>query len=352
MSRIDTQVKVRGFRIELGDIESMLSDHSSVDKCVAAVREDQPGDVRLVGYIVAKAGMEATASDLRIHLRTKLPDYMVPQHFVELEELPLTPAGKVDRRHLPVPDSEGSLLATEYIAPRNETEEALVNIWQDLIGVSRIGIHDNFFDIGGHSLLATQVVSRIEKVFSQKISLHQFFAMPTVAELASLVCAKPTDGRNQTADKAFLKSLIPLRSKMDELLLSSAQQRLWYLDQLEPNTAVYNIPWALQLCGVLNIDALKKCLNEVVNRHEILRTTFRIENEQPLQIIASSLSLDVPLIDLQNNPSNEGWQSLRHLLKSEAQIPSDLARGPLIRAVIIKLSEEEHVFLFIAHHIV
>ncbi|MCP4259969.1 MAG: non-ribosomal peptide synthetase, partial [Planctomycetes bacterium] len=153
-----------------------------------------------------------------------------------------------------------------------------------------------------------------------------------------------------TRPSTFLS--IPKRSESEQPILASTQQRLWYLDQLEPNTAVYNIPSAFMFSGIINLETLKKSINEIIRRHEVLRTRFDIENGQPLQVIASSLSLDVPLIDLQNNPPNERWQSLRHLLKSEAQIPSDLARGPLIRAVIIKLSEEEHVFLFIAHHIV
>ncbi len=185
LSRLDTQVKVRGFRIELGEIESVLSDHPLVDECVVTVREDQPGDVRLVGYNVVKAGMEMTASDLRTHLRTKLPDYMIPQHFVQLEELPLTPAGKVDRKNLPAPDSEGSLSSTdEYVAPRNETEETLASIWRDVIGVSRVGIHDNFFDIGGHSLLALRLISRINQAYQLKLPLRQLFDMPTILEFA------------------------------------------------------------------------------------------------------------------------------------------------------------------------
>ncbi|MCP4259970.1 MAG: non-ribosomal peptide synthetase, partial [Planctomycetes bacterium] len=201
------------FRIELGEIESVLSDHSSVDKCVAAVREDQPGDVRLVGYIVAKAGMEATASDLRIHLRTKLPDYMVPQHFVELEELPLTPAGKVDRKNLPAPDSEGSLSATEYVAPCNETEEALANIWQDVIGVSRIGIHDNFFDIGGHSLLALQLISQVNQAFQLQLPLRQLFDTPTIAEFALSVEDILFDEINSLTDEETEKLLMDVKSK-------------------------------------------------------------------------------------------------------------------------------------------
>jgi amino acid adenylation domain-containing protein len=207
LSRIDTQVKVRGFRIELGEIESVLSDHPSLDKCVAAVREDQPGDVRLVGYIVPRNGREVAVSDLRSHLKTKLPDYMVPQHFVELEEFPLTPAGKVDRKNLPAPDGEGSLSATEYVAPRNETEEALATIWQDLIGVSRIGIHENFFDIGGHSLLALQLISQVNQAFHLQLPLRQLFDTPTIAEFALSVENILFDEINSLTDEEAEKLL-------------------------------------------------------------------------------------------------------------------------------------------------
>ena len=184
LSRMDTQVKVRGFRIELGEIESVLSAHPSVDKCAAAVREDQPGDVRLVGYIVVKDGEEARASDLRSHLRSQLPDYMVPQHFIELEELPLTPAGKVDRKHLPTLFSDGAITDAEYVAPRNETEEMLATMWQEVIGVRQIGTHENFFDIGGNSLLALQLIFRISQTFRLQLPLRQLFDTPTIIEFA------------------------------------------------------------------------------------------------------------------------------------------------------------------------
>jgi acyl carrier protein len=190
LGRIDNQIKLRGFRIELGELESVLSNHPSVDKCVAAVREDQPGDARLVGYVVPKTGMEIRASDLKNHLRTKLPDYMVPQHFVELEELPLTPAGKVDSKHLPSPDQTSSHKTDGFVAPRDTLEVQLATLWKKTIGVESIGVTDNFFDIGGHSLLAVRLFSHIEKMIGAKLPLALLYQAPTVEQLSAILKEK------------------------------------------------------------------------------------------------------------------------------------------------------------------
>jgi thioesterase domain-containing protein/acyl carrier protein len=190
LSRIDSQVKIRGFRIELGEIESVLSEHASVKECVAAVREDKPGDVRLVGYIVPRGGTEVNVADLRSHLRTMLPEYMVPQHFIELAELPLTPAGKVDRKHLPTPDSDDFLSASEYVAPRDTIELQLTKLWEKHLGITPISVNDNFFDIGGHSLLAVQLFTEIEKAIGKRLPLAILFQAPSISELASIIRQK------------------------------------------------------------------------------------------------------------------------------------------------------------------
>jgi amino acid adenylation domain-containing protein len=187
VARIGTQVKVRGFRIELGEIESILSEHRSVNKCVASVREDQPGDVRLIAYIVAKDSEEISTTSIRKHLRNKLPEYMVPQHYIALEELPLTPAGKVDRKNLPKPERDFAMESSEYVAPNNEIEEILAGIWQELLGVNRIGIDENFFDIGGNSLIALRLMHRINDNFQVNLPVRQLFETPSVSELASSV---------------------------------------------------------------------------------------------------------------------------------------------------------------------
>lgn len=187
IARIGTQVKVRGFRIELGEIESILSEHQAVEKCVASVREDQPGDVRLISYIVAKDSEKIDAASLRSHLRAKLPDYMVPQQFITLDELPLTPAGKVDRKNLPKPVGDLTMTSSEYVAPNNQVEEILAGIWQELLGVNRISIEENFFTIGGNSLIALRLIHRINDNFQLNLPVRQLFETPTVNELASSV---------------------------------------------------------------------------------------------------------------------------------------------------------------------
>jgi acyl carrier protein len=198
LSRIDTQVKVRGFRIELGEIESVLSDHPSVDKCVATVREDSPGDVRLIGYIVAKDKNALDVTSLRNHLRIKLPDYMIPQHFIDLEALPLTPAGKVDRKNLPAPEKDRSKLKPAYVAPSNDFERAITAIWQDVLKIEKIGIDDNFFDLGGHSLRLAQVHSKLRKEISANIKMLELFRYPTIGSLADYLSR---DGIDQEEHK-------------------------------------------------------------------------------------------------------------------------------------------------------
>lgn len=206
LSRIDTQVKVRGFRIELGEIESVLSDHPSVDKCVTAVREDSPGDVRLVGYIVAKHKNGLDVTSLRNHLRIKLPDYMVPQHFVDLEALPLTPAGKVDRKNLPAPETNRSNLEPAYVAPNSDFERAISAIWQDVLKIEKIGINDNFFDLGGHSLRLAQVHNKLRKELSADIKMLELFRYPTISSLADYLSRDGADqgGHKQTDDRTAI----------------------------------------------------------------------------------------------------------------------------------------------------
>ncbi|MCP4260582.1 MAG: amino acid adenylation domain-containing protein, partial [Planctomycetes bacterium] len=245
LSRIDTQVKVRGFRIELGEIESVLSDHSSVDKCVAAVREDQPGDVRLVGYIVAKADMEVAVSDLRNHLKTKLPDYMVPQHFVELEELPLTPAGKVDRKNLPPPDQTSAYRIDEYVAPHDVLELQLTKLWEKTIGVSPISVTDNFFDIGGHSLLAVRLFSRIEKTIGAKLPLALLYQASTIEQLAVFLKEK-----NWQAAWSCLVPIRPGGSKPPLFLIHGAGGNVLLYRQLVQHLGSDHPVYGLQAKGL------------------------------------------------------------------------------------------------------
>jgi amino acid adenylation domain-containing protein len=346
LGRADHQVKIRGFRIELGEIEAELGQHPSIREAVVLAREDVPNEKRLVAYVVADREPLPTTTDLRSFLKEKLPEYMVPVVFVLLDALPLTPNGKVDRRALPSPDRSRPELNKAFVAPRTPTEELLVEIWAQLLNIERVGIHDNFFDLGGHSLLATQLVSRVRETFQVEIPLRRLFEMLTVAGLAESIEAARQAGQNLLAPP-----ILPVPRNGD-LALSFAQQRLWFFDQLEPGLSAYNIPAAVRLKGPLNLAALEQSLNEIIKRHESLRTTFGKVEGRPTQVIAPTLTIKLPVVDLRNLPTNEQETEVRRLVTIEAQRPFDLSRGPLIRGSVLQLGDEEHVGLLTMHHIV
>ena len=232
------------------------------------------------------------------------------------------------------------------MAPRTPTEELLAEIWAKLLDIERVGIHDNFFDLGGHSLLATQVVSRMREAFEVEIPLRRLFEVPTVAGLAESIEAARRAGQNLQAPP-----ILPVPRDGD-LPLSFAQQRLWFIDQLEPGISAYNIPAAVRLKGPLNLAALEQSLNEIVKRHEALRTTFARWMDGPTQVIAPTLTITLPVVDLRELSESERETEVRRLVTAEAQRPFDLSRGPLLRVTLLRLGEEEHVGLLTMHHIV
>ncbi|MGA3164142.1 MAG: amino acid adenylation domain-containing protein [Verrucomicrobiota bacterium] len=346
LGRADHQVKIRGFRIELGEIEAVLGQHPAVREAVVVAREDSPGEKRLVAYVVAEREPLPTTTDLRNFLKEKLPEYMVPAVFVLLDALPLMPNGKIDRRALPSPDRSRPELDKAFVAPRTPTEELLAEIWAQLLDLERVGVHDNFFDLGGHSLLATQLVSRMREAFQVEIPLRRLFEVPTVAGLAESIEAARQAGPNLLAPP-----ILPVPRNGD-LALSFAQQRLWFFDQLEPGLSAYNIPAAVRLKGPLNLAALEQSLNEIVKRHESLRTTFGKVEGRPTQVIAPSLTIKLPVVDLRKLPASERETEVRRWVTAEAQRPFDLSQGPLVRGTVLRLGDEEHVGLLTMHHIV
>ncbi len=345
LGRIDNQVKIRGFRIELGEIETVLSQHGDVQVSCVIAREDTPGDKRLVAYVVAHQDCTPTISKLRQFLKAKLPEYMVPNAIVILESLPLTPNGKVDRRALPVPDLH-SEQKDKYVASRNPIEEMLALLWAQVLKVERVGIHDNFFELGGHSLLATQLVSHIRNILKVELPLRELFARATVAELAHLI------GQLQQQNLKLTSPPILPRAKNAELPLSFAQQRLWFLDQFESNSALYNIPLALRLVGTLRVTALEQSLHEIIVRHEALRTNFVIVDGKPSQIIYTETAWRMSVIDWQHLSTTEQEITSQQLVQRQAIQPFDLANQALITATLIVLSETEHVLLVCMHHVV
>jgi amino acid adenylation domain-containing protein len=345
LGRIDNQVKIRGFRIELGEIEAALSQHPVVRETVVIARENSAGDKQLVAYLVPHQEPAPTNSDLRHFLKAQLPDYMMPSAFVVLEALPLTPNGKVDRRALPQPELRPELEPT-FVAPRTPIEEILANIWGCVLGIEQVGIDDNFFELGGHSLLATQVISRVRNTLAVELPLRSLFETPTVASFAQQVENSLHSGQSISD-----QPLLPI-SRSSNLPLSFAQARLWFLDQLQPNSAFYNIPTALRLSGQLNVTALESNINEIIRRHEALRTNFTTIEGQPIQVIASTLELKLLFVDLQNLPFDEREVEAQRLATNEAQQPFDLEREPLVRVMVLQLGSSEYVFLLIVHHII
>ena len=337
VGRIDDQVKLRGFRIELGEIEATLAGLPGVEHALVMVRQFGNGDERLVAYLV---GAEQAAEHLRERLQASLPEYMLPSHYVFLERLPLNASGKVERRALPMPDTARS--TDNYSAPEGETETALAAMWAEALKTDRVGRHDNFFTLGGHSLMATQVVSRVRAQTGIEVPLRALFQAPTIAGLAMYLTRL-----SATAQAPILP--VP-RDQAPPL--SYAQQRFWFLDQIEPGNVAYNLPAALRLVGALDADALTRTLGEIVRRHEPLRTSFRLVDGAALQVIEPAIGFKIALTDLSALPHGEREARVQSLAQDEARTPFDLAAGPLIRARLLRLATDEHVFLLTMHHIV
>jgi amino acid adenylation domain-containing protein len=346
LGRSDYQVKVRGYRIELGEIESAISKHSSVQECVVTAREDVEGDKRLVAYVIPAADHAVDVAELRVWLKQRLPEYMVPAAVVELKAFPLTPNGKVDRKALPAPEYTRPELESEYQAARTPAEEMLSTIWAEVMKLTNVGVHDNFFELGGHSLLATQVVARIREVFEVELPLRALFEAPTIAGLAEKVTALESSAHGLTAP--------PLKPvpRNQPLPLSFAQQRLWFLDKLEPNNPLYNIPQLMRMKGALKAAALELAVNRVIARHESLRTSFPTVDGSPVQHIAASLTLTLNKTDLRLLPDTVRESEARRLALVEIGQPFDLQTGPLIRTMLLELTEQDHIFVLNTHHII
>ncbi|HEU0076267.1 MAG TPA: AMP-binding protein, partial [Longimicrobiaceae bacterium] len=343
--RTDFQVKVRGFRIELGEIEAALRSHPAVREAVALVREDEPGERRIAAYLVPADGAAPDVAELRAHLRERVPEYMLPSAYVVLERLPQTPNGKVDRRALPAPEAAGAG-AGGYAAPRTPTEEVLAGLYADVLGAERVDAHADFFDLGGHSLLATRVVARAREAFGVDVELAQLFEAPSVAALAARVDALLREGAGMQAPP-----IVPV-PRDGELPLSFAQQRLWFIDQLQPGSAAYNIPAALRIRGPLDAAALERALAELVRRHEALRTTFASTGGRAVQVVHPAGGFTLPRLDLGGRPEAEREAELRRLADADEATPFDLSAGPLLRALLVRLADEEHALLVNMHHIV
>jgi amino acid adenylation domain-containing protein len=354
IGRADDQVKVRGYRIELGEIQAALNEHRSVRQSVVVVSEDHRGDKRLIGYVVSAEGEIVTAAELKKHVRERLPEYMAPEAILLLEELPLTANGKIDRKRLPLMGEGGRRPEREYASARTPVQEIVAGVFEEVLKIDRVGIHDNFFDIGGHSLLATQVVSRIRNTFGVEIGVGSVFEDGTGEGLARRIEEAIRAGEEDEAPPLVrIEREGRQGGRRDARLpLSFAQQRLWFLDQLIPNDPFYNCPRALKLEGRLDLDALERSVNEIVRRHEALRTRIEIEDGAPVQVIDEWEWRRLEVEVLTNPTLEEREAEASRVAIEEARTGFDLSRGPLLRVKLLKLDEELHMVLLTTHHIV
>ncbi len=347
LGRADHQVKIRGHRVELGEIEAALARDPSVSEAVVVARPGPSGDVRLVAYLVGAGGVAPSSPSLRERIKAELPAYMLPSAFVTLASLPLTPNGKVDRKNLPAPEGDRPDLGKASVPPRNPTEAAVAAIWAEVLELPRVGVLDDFFELGGHSLLALQVVSRLQDAHGRAVSLRDLFEGPTVAAIASRLDSDPDASRMGRWPRITTVAREGARPPT-----SSAQRSLWFLDQLDPGRPTFNVPAAVRVRGPLEVEALAEALRAIGRRHEALRTSFAAPEGEPVQVIAEAPELPLTVHDLTNFPEADRTAEARRLAIEEARRPFDLARGPLVRAVLVKLSEADHVVLLTMHHIV
>jgi amino acid adenylation domain-containing protein len=333
-------------RVEIGEIEAVMSSHPGIKEVAVQPRDDERGGKLLVAYVVWDARQEPDSDKLRGYLKEKLPSHMVPSFFVTLEKLPLMPNGKVDRRALPEPESGLIEPKRAFTAPRSPLEDVVAEVWSQVLGIKKIGIHDNFFDLGGHSLTATQVMSRIRQMLQVELPLRRLFERPTVESLAAYI-----DQARQEGEGLQAPPIVPV-SRGGQSPLSFAQQRLWFLDQFQPGSPFYNIPTAVRFKGALNSPALEQGLTEICRRHEVLRTTFPSVDGDPVQRVSEIEPIRMTLADFGAVAADMREAMAESLIAREAQRAFDLARGPLIRATVLRLDEQDYVFLLTIHHIV
>ncbi|CAH8718930.1 non-ribosomal peptide synthetase [Paenibacillus thiaminolyticus] len=331
LGRIDDQVKIRGYRIELDEIETQLLNVEGVEEAVVLARQDGGGEKALVAYFVADRTL--TVSEMRTSLAQGMPGYMIPSYFVQLERMPLTTNGKVDRKALPEPQG-GIQTGVEYVAPRNWTESQLVKIWEEVLGYSGIGVLDNFFELGGHSLRATNLVSKIQKEMNVELPLRDVFRYSTIEEMALAI--------SRIGEQSF--SSIPLAGARAYYPLSSAQKRLFILNQLEGADQSYNMPGVLLLEGTIDQSQLEKAFRGLIARHETLRTGFEIIQGEAVQRIYESVDFAV---EYRHANEEEAPEVVQAFIR-----PFDLAKPPLLRAELVELAAERYLLMFDMHHIV
>jgi amino acid adenylation domain-containing protein/non-ribosomal peptide synthase protein (TIGR01720 family) len=357
LGRLDHQIKIRGYRVEPGEIEAVLVRHPAVRAAAVTLHHNAPGGPRLAAYLEPVASdaadeRNALVASVRRWLEERLPEYMIPSAFVTLDALPLTPNGKIDRRALPAPDWSARAAEAAFVAPRTPIEELLAGVWSDLLGVARISAQDDFFALGGHSLLATQLVARIRATLGVELPVRAVFEAPRLADLAQRVAdVRRHDGHPPAP---------PIRPQPRDgrrFPLSFAQQRLWFLDQLEPGSAFYNIPEVVRLRGRLDVAALERALNLVARRQEALRMRIVTGDGQPALVIEPPGALEahplrIPVRDLRALPVNEREPAALRIAEADVRQPFRLDQAPLMRALALRLADDDHLIVLTIHHII
>lgn len=344
VGRKDWQVKIRGHRIDVAEVERALLEMPAIIEAAVKSWEFQERDTRLVAYFVPVKDAGVAVNEVRRFLQAKLPEYMVPSAFVRSDALPLTPNGKVDRQALPTPNQSRPELATTFVAPRTPVEAVLAGIWAEVLGVERVGIHDNFFELGGHSLLAIQLISRLTEALHVEVSMLCLFEAPTVAGLANSIDTALQVEQGQQA------ATIMLAPREQALPASIAQEQIWVVDQVLQGLPLFNILYAIRLQGICHVAILQQSCDEIIRRHEALRTTLAVVEGRLVQVIAPTLSVPVTVVDLRALPTLERESEAQRLADAEVQQPFDLEQGPLLRLRLLRVDEQEHFLLVTMHH--
>lgn len=349
MGRADFQVKFHGYRIELGEIETQLRKHPAIREAVVLLREDIPGVKRLVAYLVCYEEKEVSANEFRTLLKKSLPDYMVPSVFVLLDKIPMTPNGKTDRAALPLPSETdlAQMSMVEYEPPRSTEEKTVAHIFERLLRLKQVGLRDNFFNLGGHSLLATRLCAQVEGELGIRIPIQSVFEGPTVVELAKTILEVKEKGAGKVYSE--IRSVSRARPSFP---MSYLQQGMWIMHQFDPGGISCGIPLMVRMDGDLQEDALHGAVNDLVNRHEILRTTFSMEDRNPIQRIHKEMKIPIPMVDLSTMPPAERETELKRICTEEGQRRFDPAKGPLLRMVLVRLGKRDYRAVFNIHHII
>ncbi len=347
IGRADQQCKIRGYRVEIGEVEAVLGGHPKLREALVIAWNSKAGGKRLLAYYSTLAEESIASEELQRYLAGQLPEYMIPSQFVQLDELPLTPSGKIDRSRLAAKAPQDDDSSPRRITPpRRPIEMMLAELWTTLLDVERVGIHDNFFVLGGHSLLATQLITRIHRVFNRKLPLRRLFELPTIAELATVLA---TDDGRSCHDEIPLITAVKRREAHP---LSFAQQRLWFLDQLDGTQGAYNMPSALRISGRLDLKALEESLRHLCRRHEVLRSRFSRRDGRPVQILRSADDFALRVDDLRTMPAREREAVIKHMTQQEHEHPFDLAKEVLLRALLLHCGPEDFILLITMHHII